>query len=153
METDTARLRESFTEIEIGSTPAFLRPFRFGAADRLMRRAVSAQLKAMQPRRVARRAVRYASDLRRSILELSRAIPVKRGKTGLVAGRISGTHRHPAFRGQKIPRLRPAPIAAPTSRQRSRSSGPIFFSARICSGVCACVQTIRGGWTSRNRQP
>jgi len=47
----------------------------------------------------------------------------------------------------------PAARAAPSSAQRARSSGPICFVRRICSGVCAWVHTISASATCFRRQP
>lgn len=59
---------------------------------------------------------------------------------------LPDSYRAPATtRAQNMPMPSPAPIAAPRSRQRTRSSSLMVFSARISSGVCACVQMISGG--------
>lgn len=45
---------------------------------------------------------------------------------------------------QNTPIERPAPIAAPSSRQRFRSSSGMVLSARISASVWACVQMMIG---------
>lgn len=54
---------------------------------------------------------------------------------------------------QNTPSASPAAIPAPISAQRARSSLSIVFGARMRSGVCAWVQTIRPGATFLSRHP
>ena len=51
----------------------------------------------------------------------------------------SPAHYSPA---QNTPSASPAASAAPISSQATSSSGAIVFGPRICSTVCACVQTM-----------